>query len=72
MACVTLQLVYAAFVVVVIWCGVVIIVWSVLSQALCYRVCAPVCYAYVGVSEQVGYSADHWVVECTHLHSTTQ
>ena len=36
----------------------------VLSQALCYLVCAPVCYVYVGVSEKVGYSADHWVVEC--------
>jgi hypothetical protein len=43
---------------------VVIIVSSVLSQALCYFVCATVWYMNVGVSEQVGYLTDHWVMEC--------
>ena len=43
---------------------VVIIVSSVLSQALCYFVCATVCCMNVGVFEHVGYPTDHWVVEC--------
>ena len=43
-ACVTFQLVYSTYVVVVIGGVVVIIVSSVLSQALCYFVCATVCY----------------------------
>ena len=63
-ACVTLQLVYTASIVFVVGGFVVIIVSSVLSQALCYFVCATICYMNVGVSEQVGYLTDHWVMEC--------
>jgi hypothetical protein len=63
-ACVTLQLVYTTFIVVLVGGVVVIIVSSVLSRLLCYFVCATVCYMNVGVFEQVGYPTDHWVMEC--------
>ena len=37
---------------------------SVVSQSLCYFVCATVCYANCGVSKEVGYLTDLGVMEC--------